>query len=180
MPQANPKNYKSNDKRRILAIDQATTTSGWCIYDDLELIEFGKINMGTQDSSLRIAQLRNWLIAMIKTWSPDHVAIEDIQLQQIGKGYENVQTFKVLAHLQGVIINTCIEYNIDYSLVHVEKWRSYCDVKGKYRSDKKRSAQLKIEEWYKVSVTQDEADAICIGRYVANNYTKPVEMLTWG
>ena len=39
--------------------------------------------------------------------------------------------------------------------------------------------QLLIKKWCDVSVTEDEADAIGIGRYVSENFTKTVEMFQW-
>ena len=41
-------------------------------------------------------------------------------------------------------------------------------VKGRARSDRKRSAQLIIKEKYGVQVTDDEADAVLIGQYAVD------------
>ena len=65
-----------------------------------------------------------------------------------------------------------LENKIEYSIVPSATWRSYCKITGKTRTDKKRSCQLKIKEWYKISVSEDEADAICIGRYGTNLVSK--------
>ena len=45
--------------------------------------------------------------------------------------------------------------------------KSSCGVTGKNRSDQKRSAQLRVKALYNIDVTQDEADAILIGRDAA-------------
>ena len=50
----------------------------------------------------------------------------------------------------------------------------------KTKADKKKSAQLKVKEWYDVSVTNDEADAVCIGRYGANKTKVSNEIVEWG
>lgn len=111
---------------------------------------------------------------MIEKWKPDLVIIEDIQLQTYKKNNEQtgeaVITFKKLAHLQGVLKNYFFEKDIDYRVVPPATWRTHSEVKGNHRTDQKRNAQLKIKKLYDVTVSQDEADAILIGRWgVYNN-----------
>jgi hypothetical protein len=36
---------------------------------------------------------------------------------------------------------------------------------GKGRENKKKQAQNKVKVWYGIDCTQDEADAICLGKY---------------
>ena len=62
----------------------------------------------------------------------------------------------------------CYDASVPYTICPTNSWRKFCGVKGKYRTDKKRSMQLLIKNWYDVSVTEDEADAIGIGKYTAD------------
>lgn len=162
---------------RILALDQASITTGWAVYDDKELIKFSHWSSDGKDSTDRIAKTKQWVAAMIESWKPDKVVIEDIQLQRTNGEKEGVTTYKKLAHLQGVLINYFYEKNLQYDVVPPATWRSYSEIKGKQRTDQKKNAQLKVKRFYDVSVTQDEADAILIGRYAANQYssTKIIE-----
>lgn len=175
---------KKSNIKRYLAIDDATTITGWSIFDGEELIRYGTITMIEFTAIARTSSLKKWLINMIQNWKPDIVCIEDIQLQQLGEkngdNVEGVTTFKILAQLQGVILNILYEMDINYEVVYPAAWRKCCDIKGKSRNDKKRSAQMKIKEWYDVSVTQDEADAICIGKYISAIDKKNNEMVEWG
>jgi len=155
---------KKTGVSRILALDDSTTTTGWSVFDNEELVGYGKIEMTQKNPTERISALRQWLLSMLTKWHPDTVSIEDIQKQ------ENVQIFKILAQLQGVLENTLFENKYHYTVDHVASWRSFCGVKGKSRSELKRNAQEKVKEWYDVTVTQDEADAICLGRYASNEY----------
>ena len=168
---------------RILAIDQATFVSGWAIFDDKKLTQYGTFSSTGGTSVERIEIIRQWLASMIELWNPDRIAIEDIHMQSFGgeKGYgnESVTTFKTLAHLQGVLINYFFINDIKYDIIHSATWREFCQIKGVHRVDKKRSAQLKIKDWYDVTVTQDEADAICIGKYEAERNAKNNIMLHW-
>lgn len=158
---------------RILCLDQATYTAGWSIFDDKELIRFGKVSFKeTDQTELRINQVKHWLINMIKNVNPDLIVLEDIQLQTTYNNKNAVGTYRVLAELLGVLINTCIELNIRYEIVHSKTWKSFCRVNGKTRTDQKRSAQLIILNKYNINVTQDEADALCIGIYASNTFKK--------
>lgn len=174
---------KKSGSTRILAFDQATGISGWSVFDDKELIQCGTFKTNQATSAERIEAVRQWVASMIEMWQPDRVAIEDIQLQQFGAkngdNIEGVTTYKVLAHLQGVLINFFFINNIKYDIIHAATWRSYCEIKGRTRSDKKRSAQLLIKEWYDASVSQDEADAICIGKYEAERNFNNNIMIEW-
>lgn len=174
---------KKPNTKRVLAIDDATTTSGWAVFDDNVLIKYGKITMTQASAVERISITKQWLASMIVNWSPDLVGIEDIQLQQFGEknsnNVEGVTTYKVLAHLQGVLENYLFENNMNYEIVHTATWRAHCDIKGKSRTDKKKSAQLKVKDWYDIQVTQDEADAICIGKYLSETNSKKNTLIQW-
>ena len=38
---------------------------------------------------------------------------------------------------------------------------------------------MQVKDWYDITVTNDEADAICIGRYAANITMKNSVMINW-
>ena len=50
---------------RILAFDQASITSGWAVFDDNSLINFGKWSSDGVKSTERIAQTKYWVASMI-------------------------------------------------------------------------------------------------------------------
>ena len=47
------------------------------------------------------------------------------------------------------------------------------------RSDKKRSMQILIKQWYDISVSDDIADALGIGKYITDTYMPTVEIVEW-
>lgn len=166
---------KPKNTYRVLAFDQATITSGWSLFDNEELKGYGHWTSSGSKSTEKIALTKYWFVSMIKKYNPDVVLLEDIQLQKFqvnGNEGDAVLTFKKLAHLQGVLKNYLYENGIPYEVVSPSTWRSYSEIKGKTRSDKKRNAQLKVEKLFNVKCTQDEADAILIGRYGARNHQK--------
>lgn len=153
---------------RVLAFDQASQVSGWAVFDDEKLISYGKWTSTGIDSVSRIAQTKQWVASMIDKWKPNQVILEDIQLQKNEKDDDMVWTFKTLAHLQGVLINYFYEMRVNFDVVAVATWRNFSEIKGKTRTDKKKNAQLKVKRFYDISITQDEADAILIGRWAAH------------
>lgn len=160
---------------RILVFDQASITSGWAVFDNEELINYGSHTSNGENSTEKIAKTKYWVASMIENWKPDEIVIEDIQLQK-GTNSENfsadvgVTTYKKLAHLQGVLVNYFYEKKIKFRIAAPATWRTHSDVKGRYRSDKKKSAQLKVKKFYDISVSEDEADAILIGRWATYSY----------
>lgn len=171
---------KKIDTRRILALDAATGTTGYSVYDDDTLVSYGLFKTSSEkDATGRINEVKKWLLAAIKDWDIDFIGAENIQLQNYGHGQMQVKTFQTLANLQGVLLDAAFESCIDHGLVYSTEWRKYCGVgEGTGRENKKKQAQDKVKLWYNQNCTQDEADAICIGKYFVNYLKK--KKSTWG
>ena len=90
-----------------------------------------------------------------------------------------ITVFQTLARLQGVLMLTCHNTGIPFEVCPTNTWRHYCGVKGKTRADKKRSTQLLIQDWYNIKPTEDEADAIGIGRYLVSFVQKNTVVTNW-
>lgn len=171
---------KSKNTIRTLALDQATRVTGWSIYDNDKLVKFGVFETNLNDEIARCNQIKMWLISMIQNWRPDHIGLEDIQFQEESAGRKmGVTVFQTLAHLQGILMETCYEYKIPFMLCHTNVWRHHCGVKGKARADKKRSMQLLAKQWYGINASEDEADAIGIGKYVSSQVGIKIETQNW-
>lgn len=169
---------KTRGEKRILALDQATHTTGWSIFDGNKLVRYGTFNTEIKDETARINAIKNWMLSMISNWDPDCVAIEGIQFQEESSGQKmSVTVFQGLARLQGVLMEACYALKVDFVICPTNTWRNHCGVKGRYRADKKRSMQLIAKKWYDISLTDDEADAIGIGRYAAD--LNKIEVVNW-
>lgn len=163
---------------RVLAIDQATHTCGWSVFDGQELIRYGTFTTNQSDEIARDSTIKNWLISMIENWKPDCVALEGIQFQEEASGQKmGVTVFQALARLQGILMETCYCLKVPYNVYSTNTWRNHCGVKGRYRTDKKRSMQLIAKKEYDITVTDDEADAIGIGKYVADLHK--IQVTNW-
>ena len=165
---------------RVLALDQASHTSGYAIFDNNKLVKYGKFHTDLDDEIARDSLVKSWLLSLINSWKPDFVAIEGIQYQEEGGGQKmGITVFQTLARLQGILMETCYTAKIPYEVCPTNTWRHACGVKGKSRVDRKRSMQLLVKEWYDVSVSDDESDAIGIGHYVCTKQAKMNTIENW-
>lgn len=148
---------------RLLALDQATYITGVAIFDGEELIYSGVIKLKRTDLGKRLLQLKEEILNLIEQYSIDSVIFEDIQLQKnVGN---NVLTYKTLAELRGTLELILTEKQIPYTDVLSSVWRSTLGIKGKKREIQKQEAVDFICGKYQKKVSNDEADAICIGSY---------------
>lgn len=165
---------------RCLALDQATRDTGYAVFDNGKLIKYGIFSAPDLEETARIDAIKKWILSVVQTLEPDYVAIEGIQHQDKSQGEPiSVTVFQSLARLQGVLLQTFFELEIPCEVVPTNTWRHFCGVKGRTRVDKKRSMQLLIKEWYDVSISNDEADAIGIGRYLTHNLPRKNIMTNW-
>ena len=166
---------KKKNEYRILALDQATHISGYAVFSNKNLIDFGTFEATAADQIERCVQIKQWMISLIDQYEIDFIGIEGIQYQK----EMGVTTFESLARLQGVLAATCVEEKVNYKIVATNTWRNHCGVTGKSRPDRKRSMQRLINEWYELKVSEDEADSIGIGKYFTDTMYPKVEIVDW-
>lgn len=158
----------------LLALDQATHITGWSIFKDGKLVKYGKIDANQNDIGDRLHYIRTQVKNLIQEHNVDQVALEDIQLQN--NVINNVDTFKKLAEVFGVIYELCVELKIPRTAVLASSWKSTLGIKGKDRAAQKRAAQQWVINTYGIKPTQDECDSICIG---AHFLKKQDEVFDW-
>ena len=150
---------------RILALDQSSRVSGWAFFDDNELIEYGKIDLSNEPQvEKRLHKLRCLIRDMIQELKIDKVILEDIYMD--GQRINNVQTFKTLAEVFGVLFELCVDLEIPVEAVLSGTWKSTLSIRGKTRPEQKHAAQDWVLKNYGIKATQDEVDAICIGAHI--------------
>ena len=151
----------------ILALDQASKTSGYSVFKDGKLLTFGKFTFEDADLGERLCKIKNKVLELINEYDIDELIFEDIQLQN--NVTQNVQTFKILAEVYGLIDQLASELKIPHRSYLASSWKSQLGIKGKDRAEQKRNAQKYVMSTYGVKCTQDEADAICIGYACVSN-----------
>ena len=150
---------------KILALDQSTRVTGWAVFADDTLQEYGKFdaeNAGA-DIGKRLTYIREKVKALIDKYGIQKILIEEIQLQNtVGN---NVVTYKKLAYVQAVLIQMLDELKLPYELIASSSWKSTLGIKGRARAEQKKNAQIYVNTIYGIKATQDECDAICIGTH---------------
>lgn len=149
---------------RILAFDQAVTITGYAVFEDDTMVEYGRVKKKTTefvDLEIRGRSMALDIISLIKKWSPDLVAIEDV--------YGNSANPKVtiqLSRLQGEIIGYNDVNGIPTAILASTTWRTMIGIESnqhKLRTKLKREAKDFVLDRFGLKVRVDEADAICIG-----------------
>ena len=148
---------------KLLALDQASRTTGYAIFIDGVLEDCGYFTFDDDDTDIRLVKIRQKIQDFISTYDINEVIFEDIQQQN--NVVNNVQTFKVLAEVYGVIAELLTELKIQHSAVLSTVWKSALGIKGAKRQEQKKNAQKYVFDTYGATVAQDTADAICIGTY---------------
>lgn len=151
---------------KLLALDQSSKVTGVAIFEDGKLCKYSKIDV---DGELpyRLTEIRNRVKNIITEEGITEVAIEDIQLQS--NVVNNVETYRTLAEVRGVLEELFQELKIPCSIVLAGTWKSKLGIRGARRADQKRAAQEYIVNKYGIKPIQDICDAICIGDYITNN-----------
>lgn len=148
---------------KLLALDQSSKVTGIAIYEDGVLTKCSKIDLTNPNLAQRLVDLRNQIKSLIENEKITEVIIEDIQLQN--NVVNNVETYRALAEVRGVLEEFFAEMHIPYSIVLASSWKSKLGIKGANRTAQKQAAQKYVFEKHGIKAIQDICDAICIGDY---------------
>lgn len=160
-------------KNKLLALDQSSRITGWAVFEDDKLIASGKFTVTDKNMGQRLIKIRNFIINLVKEYQITEAIFEDIQLQEnIGN---NVQTFKILAEVFGIVYELFEELKIPNSAVLSLTWKSKLGIEGLEREEQKKNAQAFVLKNYNLDVSQDESDAICIGTYKVKKDFVPID-----
>ena len=166
----------------VIALDQSTSCCGASVWKGGALSEVGQFVPDSRlDAQERIHEITDWLRRNVEAAAQASddvtVVLEDIQFQTgingkrfAGGNSVSITTYKVLAQLQGAIINVCLDLGVDYAIIPPSHWKSVVGITSKYRKEQKMAAiSFVIGEYGKI-VNEDVADAVCIGHtYIKEN-----------
>ena len=146
---------------KTLVMDQSTTASGYSIWQDGILNNIGLLKNKSNEKD-KFTQMIKMLQELFKNEKPDKIILEDVY------NLKSVKTIIILARLQGFIISYCILNNIDYDVIHPKTWKSGLGITVKGSKNQKQKAIELCENNTGLDVSNDEADAYCIGFYYFN------------
>lgn len=145
---------------KLLAFDQSSKKSGFCLLEDGKYVQSGLIDKHKiADINTRIGEMGIAICQQIKEFKPDIVVIEDIQNQN------SISTVVHLARLQGFILGWCYVKNIRIEILGPTAWRKILefDQGPKVKRERLKEQSLNyIKEKYNMDLPEDEAESMCI------------------
>ena len=149
------------NKATTLSFDQATQRTAWAAFQGSKLMEFGIVNVPRDvKAGDRLIEMAHQILGVIQRFKPNHVVIEDVQLQQA------VKPLILLARLQGMILGICDRLNVSCTMYLPSVWRKrlqFRQGKGVTRKECKEQAISLVKNVFGVNAGDDISEAICIG-----------------
>lgn len=151
----------------ILALDLSTHSSGWAIFNNGQLINWGGITSSSTDLIKRIYIMRDGIKEILSKIKIDKIIVEEVRPEG-GYGIGNQKTHKSLMWLQAAIAFLIYDFNKDIEIEYIypSSWRAKIGIKngrGIKRTSLKEADIEYVKEKYNIDVNDDIADAICIG-----------------
>lgn len=147
-----------------LALDLSTKSSGWAIYENQELKDYGCIGAGSANLYHRIDKMIEELSAILDKYNIDNVLIEEVVPENV---HNNNNTYKALMYLQGFVMHLLDRYKLNNIKFYTSsEWRKKCGIhtgRGVHRESLKPKDVAFVKSQFGISVNDDIADAICIG-----------------
>lgn len=149
---------------KLLALDLATITSGYSVFYDDKLVESGVLKV-KGDLEDRLIFMKKEIIKVCNKYDINAIISEQEQIHKGGA------TTNALCKQSGVLRCTSDDMGIPYVFVPINTWRIDCGIKHNMkRALQKAEAIKKVKELYNVDTkSDDEAEAILIGRYSVKN-----------
>lgn len=123
----------------ILSLDMATKKTGFAVFYDNQLIDYGifladkdEINVHT-----RILTIRKQILEKIKEHNIKYIIAEQVPINI----HSNLKTGGDLLIMQGVLLSLAEDYNLFFNLLSPTQWRSILNMYNGTREGKKRDYQ---------------------------------------
>lgn len=153
----------------MLTIDSSTKKTGICIWENAQYQDHILINYDPDDNKnddystmdKRFPAMCHDILDILDIYRPSIIYIEDEVVTR------NMNTCRFLFRLQGVIEGWAMQHDCEFNTVRPTQWRAACGIlQGKKkRNELKALAIAYVKEHFNLDVTDDVADAICIGVY---------------
>ena len=117
----------------LLALDQSSRTTGYAIFKDDKLYKYGHFTYEDSNFGLRLNKIRKKVLSLINEFDINEIAFEDIYMD--GQKINNVQTFKALAEVFGVLYELFTDLQIPNTAILAGTWNSTLNIKGIKRTE---------------------------------------------
>lgn len=162
---------------KILALDLSTKSTGYAIFTDGKLTDYGCI---TASQANPIDRIQKIIIELDKILSNNtdisKVYAEEVRPEGTGYGVGNLHTHRLLMYTQAAV--AFLLHNkyagAEFEFIYPSSWRSKCGIKNGrgVKRETAKAADIKfVEETFGLKVNDDIADAIGIGYSQIQNFS---------
>ena len=152
----------------ILALDLSTRSTGWAIFENQKLIDYGCITATSTNVLNRINKITKELKEICNKYKPDDIIVEEVLPEDVK---HNQTVFKALVYLQASVALLMNEYDKKLNFYVSSEWRKKCGIRtGRgITRDMVKAADIKfVKDNYNIEANDDICDAICIGHAFVN------------
>ena len=103
----------------VMGIDASTTSSGWSVFNNGELMAYGVIKPQGSDWRDRLVQQGEKFAEIIRKYNPEKIYMEDVPLKQ-----GNAKALVVLGAVQGFIYGITSSFSVPVNFIQPSEWRS--------------------------------------------------------
>ena len=149
----------------IMSIDASSKSSGWSVFEDGKLIDYGCITASSTDLIKRIQKMIEGFDNTLNKYKINKIVLEEVRPDT---GYNsNTNVWKALTWLQAAIAFLVHEkyHQTEIEYIYPSSWRSKIGIKtgkGIKRETLKEADIRYVKENFNIEVNDDIADAICI------------------
>ena len=148
---------------KVLALDLSTKSTGWAVFDGVDLIDKGCVTATSPNVLNRISKIIEALKEIYNKYLPQKVIVEEVLPDDVK---HNQSVYKALMYLQAAVALEFNKYGKTLEFYTASEWRSKCGIRtGRgIKRDTLKAADIKfVKDNYNLNVNDDVADAVCIG-----------------
>lgn len=151
---------------KILSLDLSTKSSGYAVFENEKLIDYGVIKSTDKDLLVRGNYMAEFVRLLCEKYGKfDLVGIEDLKI------IHNQSVLVMLAQVQGMVLRELKDQDVKFVFPTV--WRKYFKLNGKRAEAKIKAIELCKDLGYEVEC-DDDAEAILLGIYFKKGLTDKV------
>ena len=152
----------------ILSIDASTKSTGWSVFSEDALLDYGCITSSSTDLIKRIHKMVDELQLIIQKYKIKKIILEEVRPETGNAGSQNIKTHRALMWLQGALAIMAHDNCGDPEFIYLypSEWRKVCGIKtgsGIKRETLKQKDIEFVKNKFNIIVNDDIADAIGIG-----------------
>lgn len=149
---------------KILSLDLSTKSSGYAVFEDEVLVDYGVIKSTDKELLVRGNYMAEFVRLLCEKYGKfDLVGIEDLKI------LSNQATLVKLAQVQGMVLRELKDQDVKFVFPTV--WRKEFKLNGKRVEAKAKAIELCTELGYEVEC-DDDAEAILLGIYLQKGLTE--------